>query len=499
MKRRLLQTLITTAVMSSLVVTPVLATPQDDAESFEQKKSQAEVQSETEAGAQTSTQSEEFEQKKNEAEAQAEEQVEALQQKKSQAEAQANSVNDELVGLLVDYDALQKDMKTQEKRIGEAEVDLKDAEAKEKQQYEDMKLRIKYMYEEGDEGLLSTLVDAKSYSELVSKAEYIQKVHDYDRKMLDKYVETKNEVAELKENLEEGQAEMQALSDEMVVQKKNLESTLTQMRSQIEDFDSQLVQAKEAAAAELRRIEEEQRAAEAAEAAAREQQEAEAAAREQQEAEDAAEAEQQERAEDNTEQSNDSSSDSSGVSDKEKEDSESKSTESSDNGDEDRKNAQEQNKDKKDDEDKQDSSDKQDDGKKQDNDDKKDDTESKPSNASLGQQIADMGCNYIGNKYVYGGTSLTNGIDCSGFVQQIHKKFGISTPRTSGALRHSGKSVSYADRKPGDVICYSGHVAIYIGNNKIVHASNSAPYPRGGIKITSPANYRTVLAVRRYW
>ena len=110
-----------------------------------------------------------------------------------------------------------------------------------------------------------------------------------------------------------------------------------------------------------------------------------------------------------------------------------------------------------------------------------------------------MGCNYIGNKYVYGGTSLTNGIDCSGFVQQIHKKFGISTPRTSGAIRGGGKSVSYADRMPGDVICYSGHVGIYIGNNKIVHASNSAPYPKGGIKITSPANYRTVLAVRRYW
>lgn len=507
MKRRLLQTLITTAVMSSLVVTPVLATPQDDAESLEQKKSQAEVQTETEAGAKTSTQAEEFEQKKNEAEAQAEAQVEALEQKKSQAEAQANSVNDELVGLLVDYDALQKDMKTQEKRIDKAEVDLKDAEAKEKQQYEDMKLRIKYMYEEGDEGLLSTLVDAKSYSELVSKAEYIQKVHDYDRRMLDKYVETKNEVAELKENLEEGQAEMQALSDEMVVQKKNLESTLTQMRSQIEDFDSQLVQAKEAAAAELKRIEEEQRAAEAAEAAAREQQAAEeAAAREQQAAKEAAEAERQAQTED-TEQSNGSASNSSGASDNEKEDSESKSTESSgnDNGDEERKNAQEQNNDKKDNEDKQDRTDRQDDGNKQDsadkqdNDDKKDDTESKPGNASLGQQIADMGCNYIGNKYVYGGTSLTNGIDCSGFVQQIHRKFGISTPRTSGALRRGGRAVSYADRRPGDVICYSGHVAIYIGNNKIVHASNSAPYPRGGIKITSPANYRTVLAVRRYW
>ena len=124
---------------------------------------------------------------------------------------------------------------------------------------------------------------------------------------------------------------------------------------------------------------------------------------------------------------------------------------------------------------------------------------SKPGNASLGQQIANKGLEYVGYPYKMGGNSLTNGIDCSGFVQQIHKKFGISTPRTSGAIRGGGKSVSVSNMLPGDVVCYSGHVAIYIGNNKIVHASNSAPYPKGGIKTTSPADYRTILAVRRYW
>ncbi len=440
MKRRFLQTLITTFVMSSLIVTPVLATPQDD--------------------------------------------VKSLEQKKSQAEAQANNVNNELVGLLVDYDALQKDMQIQEKRIDDAEIDLKDAEAKEKQQYEDMKLRIRYMYEEGNAGLLSTLIRAESYADLVSKAEYVQKVHDYDRKMLDKYVETKNEVVELKGNLEEGQAEMQALSDEMVVQKENLETTLTQMRSQIEDFDSQLVQAKEAAAEELRRIEAEQRAAEEAEAAAREQQEAEEAAAAEQQAEDDSQQKEDSETEDNQVNPEPSDTSDDKKDEDKKEESNPKPSKPSEN-----------------DKDKEDSKD---DAKDEDDDEKQDDKTddlpaAKPGNAALGQQIADMGCNYIGNKYVYGGTSLTNGIDCSGFVQQIHKKFGISTPRTSGAIRGGGKSVSYADRMPGDVICYSGHVGIYIGNNKIVHASNSAPYPKGGIKITSPANYRTVLAVRRYW
>ena len=441
MKRRFLQTLITTFVMSSLIVTPVLATPQDD--------------------------------------------VKSLEQKKSQAEAQANNVNNELVGLLVDYDALQKDMQTQEKRIDDAEIDLKDAEAKEKQQYEDMKLRIKYMYEEGNAGLLSTLIRAESYAELVSKAEYVQKVHDYDRKMLDKYVETKNEVVELKGNLEEGQAEMQALSDEMVVQKENLETTLTQMRSQIEDFDSQLVQAKEAAAEELRRIEAEQRAAEEAEAAAREQQEAEEAAAAEQQAEDDSQQKEDSETEDNQVNPEPSDASDDKKDEDKKEESNPKPSKPSEN-DKDKEDSKDDAKDEEEDDEKQD--------------DKTDDLPAaKPGNAALGQQIADMGCNYIGNKYVYGGTSLTNGIDCSGFVQQIHKKFGISTPRTSGAIRSGGKSVSYADRMPGDVICYSGHVGIYIGNNKIVHASNSAPYPKGGIKITSPANYRTVLAVRRYW
>lgn len=439
MKRRLLQALITSIVVSSLIVTPVLATPQDDIESLEQKKSQAEEEAEA--------------------------QINELEQKKNETEEQAKSVNDELVQLLVDYNALQSDMETQEKRIDEAEVDLKEAEANEKKQYEDMKLRIKYMYEEGDSSYVSTLFSAESYSDLVNKAEYIKKVHDYDRKMLNKYVETKNEVAELKENLEEGQAEMQALSDEMVVQKENLEVTLTQMRSQIEDFDNQLSEAKEAAAEELRRIQEEQRLAEEAEARARE--EAEAAARVEQAVNEA------EGDRDDSQSGQDSSS--SSKDDKEDDKKTEGGTSESDK------------------------SDKEDNNKKDEDDEKEETPAAKPGNAALGQQIADMGCNYIGNKYVYGGTSLTGGIDCSGFVQQIHRKFGISTPRTSGAIRGGGKSVSYANRMPGDVICYSGHVGIYIGNNKIVHASNSAPYPKGGIKITSPANYRTVLAVRRYW
>ncbi len=119
------------------------------------------------------------------------------------------------------------------------------------------------------------------------------------------------------------------------------------------------------------------------------------------------------------------------------------------------------------------------------------------SESTSGQAVVEYACNFIGNPYVWGGTSLTNGADCSGFIQSVYAHFGVSLPHYSGALRSVGYEVSPAEMLPGDIICYSGHCAIYIGNGQIVHASNSKPYPAGGIKISSNYNYRTVLAIRR--
>lgn len=121
----------------------------------------------------------------------------------------------------------------------------------------------------------------------------------------------------------------------------------------------------------------------------------------------------------------------------------------------------------------------------------------KPSDPNLGQQIVNYATQFIGNPYVFGGNSMTNGIDCSGFTQQVFAHFGISLPRSSGAQRSSGYGVAYSEAQPGDLICYSGHVAIYMGGGRIVHASNSRPYPAGGIKISNDATYRQILAVRR--
>lgn len=112
--------------------------------------------------------------------------------------------------------------------------------------------------------------------------------------------------------------------------------------------------------------------------------------------------------------------------------------------------------------------------------------------AGSGQAIVDYACQFIGNPYVWGGTSLTNGADCSGFVQSVYKHFGVSLPRTSGQMRGAGTGVSYSEAIPGDVICYDGHVGIYMGDGQIVNAINRSK----GIGVLS-ATYANIITVRR--
>ena len=412
--------------------------------------------------------------------AEPENQVEALENQKSEVEAQADSINSQLVSLLVSYKALQQDIENQQVRIGEVGQDLAVAQENEQKQYEDMKLRIKYMYENGDASFAEAILTATSYSDLVNKSEYVEKVHGYDRNKLMEYVQTKEEVANLKTELEGEQADMEVMAQEMSSQQANLESTLTQMRAQIADFDSQLASAQAEADAKVARMQEEQQIAQSKS----ENQTGNVSSANQ--VGSAANTGTTKPSGGNTTPSTGNTTPSTGNTGTTKPSggnttpstgntttpstgnvstttpstgntgmTTKPSTGSSSNT-------------------------------------------SKPGNASAGQKIANKGCEYIGNPYVYGGNSLTNGIDCSGFVQQIHAKFGISTPRNSTSLRYGGKAVAVSDMMPGDVVCYEGHVAIYIGGGQIVHASNSKPYPAGGIK-TSNAYYRTIVAVRRYW
>ena len=115
------------------------------------------------------------------------------------------------------------------------------------------------------------------------------------------------------------------------------------------------------------------------------------------------------------------------------------------------------------------------------------------SGGGAGSAVANFACQFVGNPYVYGGSSLTNGTDCSGFVMSVYANFGVGLPHSSGALRGCGYDVGgLGNAQPGDIVCYSGHVGIYIGGGQIVHASTAAT----GIKISN-AGYRDVLSVRR--
>ena len=120
-------------------------------------------------------------------------------------------------------------------------------------------------------------------------------------------------------------------------------------------------------------------------------------------------------------------------------------------------------------------------------------TEGAKPSVSNGQAVVNYASQFAGNPYVYGGSSLTNGADCSGFVMSVYAAFGISLPHSSSALRSVGYGVTMDQIQPGDIVCYSGHVGIYAGNNTLLHASS----PKTGIKYTSPITYREILAIRR--
>ena len=110
-----------------------------------------------------------------------------------------------------------------------------------------------------------------------------------------------------------------------------------------------------------------------------------------------------------------------------------------------------------------------------------------------GQTVAKFAQRFVGNSYVWGGTDLNRGADCSGFIGSVYRSFGYKLPRSSSELRSAGRKVSYSQKQPGDIICYNGHVAMYIGNGRIVHASSR----KTGIKISPRAYYRKIVCVRR--
>ena len=399
--------------------------------------------------------------------------IEDIQGVQSGLYEEMETYDQELITLLTDMDLLKQDISNKEDDIAQAAEDLEQAKEEEQTQYEAMKVRIQYMYENGNQDFWTALIGSKSITELLNRAEYASEVYNYDRKLLEEYQDAVAQVEELQEQYASELSEMEELQISFEEQQTELEGMIAKKRAQIADFDTQLANAKTLAAqyaqtvrkqnqiiakqeTKLAQIAEEERQAKLEE----ERRKAEAQQNTETGSTEAGSTESSNTETGSTESGGSSTSDGTGSSG-------STSNGSGSSGS---------------------SSDSNSGGNGLTN------SDLDPGYATnvSGTEVVNYASKYVGNPYVYGGNSLTEGTDCSGFVNLVYAHFGISVPRDSYSLRSAGKTVSYENAKAGDIICYAGHVAIYMGNGKIVHAST----PSTGIKYGT-ATYRTILSVRR--
>lgn len=409
-------------------------------------------------------------------------QIDQLYAAKEQLQNEIATLDANLVNVMVSIQTLEGDISNKQADIEQTQSDLQKAQNAKDKQYEAMKQRIQYLYEKGgNDAWFQMMVNAENLSELLTKAEYTQKMYDYDRQSLEKYANTIDQVTQLGDKYQQEKAELEGMKQEYEAESVNLQSAIDERRAVSADCDNEIAYAQQmaneyAALIEQQQAEIEQLEAEriAAEEEARRQAElaaAEEAARQEAEAEDETvydeegnEVDAEDALENGEtlydEEGNEIDPDS--VTDEEESDGEVEYDEYGNVID-------------------------------SDNTVDPEDYQSSGSGSGSGSAVVDFATQFVGNPYVWGGTSLTDGADCSGFVQSVYANFGVSLPRTSYEQQNAGTEVSYADAQPGDLICYGGHVAIYMGDGKIVHASNA----KDGIKISNDATYRTILSVRR--
>ena len=364
--------------------------------------------------------------------------VNELEEEQEGIDEEIQSLSHEIAELMASISLLEEDIEAKKVEIEQAKLDVAEATRVERTQYESMKARIKDMYESGETSYLDIFLGATSMQDMMNKADYIERMHEYDRKMYTNYQEARQNVEAQKEKLEIEESELEEAEEGLKEEMSDVEAARAELEKISSDYAVQISKAKQQAEiykaqikqrnAEIKKIEEEER--KAAEEAARKKAEEEA----------------KKKANNNTNTNNNTSNNNTNT------------TASAPTG-----------------------------------------TAAVDKNAIMsapgsakGKEIAIYACGFVGNPYVSGGTSLTNGADCSGFTQSVYKVFGYSLPRSSTSQRTAGREVSYAEAEPGDIICYPGHVAIYIGNGKIVHASTT----KTGIKISN-ALYRSILCVRR--
>ncbi|MBQ1290801.1 MAG: C40 family peptidase [Lachnospiraceae bacterium] len=364
-----------------------------------------------------------------------EQKLQEVQQGASALEAQQEDLEGEIGEMQMSLAQNLVSIEMLEEEIAEldAEIEVKQQEydaalAKETEQYEQMKRRIKLLYEKGNVSYMEMFVKASSFSDLVNKSQYVEQLAEYDRTMLIHYQEAKQAVEDARNELEDYKAEQEASKHELETERSAMQSTMNALQAEYDEIDAQ-VAAAEAAAAEIRsQIQAQQSQITQLQEEARRAEEA------RRKAEEEARRKAQEAAAGTSSGSSESSGSSSAPA-----------------------------------------------------------KSYAPAGSLSGQNVANYACQFVGNPYVYGGTSLTNGCDCSGFTMSVYRAFGVSIPRTAEAQRGAGIEVpSIEQALPGDLVCYPGHVGIYIGNGTIVHASTA----RTGIKY-SPVTYRAWVCIRR--
>ena len=384
------------------------------------------------------------------------EDIEDIEDQKEDLEQEAEEYEQQLVDLLVTIQIINHDIENKEDEIETAKAEYEVALAKQEKQQWAMNKRIKYMYEKGDMNYMQILLESKKFSDAVNKSTYSEKLYAYDRYQLYLYEQTKEEVIEKQKALDEDMAELEEIKLDAVSQEEELQLLVDEYSENIENFEEQLSGAKEKASQYKEQIQKQSEQIKALEA--EEQRKALEAAKKKAEEEAKRKAEEEARRKAEEEASAKVNEEGSN------------SEESSDNGDNN-------------DEGNSSGSESSDGGSS---------GGSSSGGSAKGQEIANFACQFGGNPYVPGGTSLTEGADCSGFTMAVYNNFGLSLPRSSYAQAGYGREVSYSEAQPGDIIYYGGHVGIYIGNGLIVHASTQAT----GIKISN-ALYRSIITVRR--